>query len=230
MPCRDEAAAIARWPKDLFPALDALGAPWELIIVDDGSSDETAGAAAAAAAAAGAVERTKVLRLSPGRGLGGALKRGFAECAGEWIAALDADLTFAPADLARLLDAARTAKADLVAGSPFLRAGDLAAVPWARRLPSLMLNAFYRGLFDMRLTAYTPMFRLYRAERLRELDPRAEGFEISAELAARAARAGWALAEVPVSLKTRTEGASKLRRGRELKSHLVLLARLLAGR
>ena len=45
-----------------------------------------------------------------------------------------------------------------------------------------------------------------------------------------AARAGWTALEVPVALRTRSEGASKLRRGRELKAHLVLLARLLAGR
>jgi hypothetical protein len=128
-----------------------------------------------------------------------------------------------------LLAAARAANADLVCGSPYLRAADLAQVPWTRRLPSLMLNALYRGLFSMAITAYTPMFRLYRAARLRELPLTSEGFEISAEIAARAQRAKWTLAEVPASLETRTAGVSKLRRWRELSRHLQLIARLLAS-
>ena len=204
--------------------------PYEVVVVDDGSLDDTAAAALAAAAKAGAGERAKVVRLESGRGLGGALKRGFAECSGDWIATLDADLTFAPADLGRLLSAARETGADLVAGSPYLERAGLAAVPWARRLPSLMLNAFYRGLFGLRLTSYTPMFRVYRAETLRDLSPASDGFEISAELAARALLSRRPVAEVPASLGARAAGASKLRRWRELKAHLALIVRLLAGR
>lgn len=164
----------------------------------------------------------------PNRGLGGALKAGFAEASGEWVAALDADLTFKPADLAPMLAEAGKG-ADLVAGSPYLRKGDL-DVSWARALPSLMVNALYRGVFGMSLTAYTPMFRLYRARLLRELDPSSDGFEISAELAARAQLKRFKCAETPARLDTRVAGVSKLRRWRELSSHVRLILRLLAGR
>jgi glycosyltransferase involved in cell wall biosynthesis len=196
------------------------------VIVDDGSADGTAAAAAALAAARA---DTRVVRLSPGRGLGGALREGFAAARGAWIAVLDADLTFAPAVIKDMLALARSEDADLVAGSPYLRPGDMGGVPWARRLPSLMMNALYRGLFGMALTAYTPMFRLYRAEKLRALELRSDGFEISAEIAARARLGNWRVVEVPAALQTRTEGVSKLRRWRELSSHLRLIARLLAG-
>jgi len=196
------------------------------LIVDDGSTDATAAAAAALAAGRSAV---KVVRLSPNRGLGAALRAGFAQARGEWIATLDADLTFRPAALKDLLSAATAARADLVAGSPYLRPGDMAGVSWRRRLPSLMLNALYRGLFGLQLTSYTPVFRLYRAARLRELDLTAEGFEINAEIAARALLAGWTVAEVPAALECRTAGVSKLRRGRELARHARLILRLLAA-
>ena len=195
-----------------------------MLIVDDGSTDGTAAAAAAFAAARPAV---KILSLPSNRGLGAALSAGFSAARGEWIATLDADLTFRPAALREMLARGRAENADLVAGSPYLRAGDMAGVSWLRRLPSLMLNALYRGLFGLSLTAYTPVFRLYRAARLRELALTAEGFEINAEIAARGLLAGWRVAEVPAALETRTAGVSKLRRGRELARHLSLIARLL---
>jgi glycosyltransferase involved in cell wall biosynthesis len=210
----------------LIRALDALGVPHEIVVVDDGSTDATAAAAEAfCAGRAGA----KVLRLSPNRGLGAALRAGFEAATGEWIATLDADLTFNPAVLSDMLAKARSDGADLVAGSPYLRRADLAGVNWTRRLPSLMINALYRGLFGLELTAYTPLLRLYRASRLRELDLASEGFEINAEIAARGILAGWRVAEVPAALATRAAGVSKLRRGRELARHASLIARLLAG-
>jgi dolichol-phosphate mannosyltransferase len=224
VPCHNEEGNLPRYEAELFPDLDAIGVPYEVLIVDDGSTDSTAAAAEALKASRPA---TAVLRLSPNRGLGGALRAGFAAARGEWIAALDADLTFRPKELKGMLDLAGSSDADLVAGSPYLRAGDLDSVPWARRLPSLMLNALYRGLFGFALTAYTPVFRLYRASRLRELSLTAEGFEINAEIAARAQLAGWRVAEVPAPLETRLSGVSKLRRWRELARHARLIARLL---
>ena len=227
VPCHNEEGNVARYADELFPALDALGVPYEAVIVDDGSTDGTAAAAEALKAGRPA---TAVLRLTRNQGLGGALRAGFSAARGEWIATLDADLTFRTAVLKDMLALARSEDADLVAGSPFLRAGDLGSVPWTRRLPSLMLNALYRGLFGLRLTSYTPVFRLYRAKPLRELPLTAEGFEINAEIAARALLADWRAAEVPAALETRTSGVSKLKRWRELSRHLSLIARLLAGR
>lgn len=216
---------MARYRAELLPALEALGRPFEVVLVDDGSTD---GTAAAAAALAAADPRVRVVTLTPNRGLGAALRAGFDAARGDWVATLDADLTFRPAALKDLLAKADEG-ADLVAGSPYLRRGDL-DVPWARALPSLMLNALYRGLFGLSLTAYTPVLRLYRAAKLRRLSPGAEGFEINAELAARAQLARWTVAEVPARLDTRTSGVSKLRRWRELSRHASLIARLLSGR
>jgi glycosyltransferase involved in cell wall biosynthesis len=226
VPCHNEEGNLPRYAGELLPALDALGAPYEALIVDDGSTDGTAAAAAAFAAAHPAA---KVLRLTPNQGLGAALRAGFAAARGDWIATLDADLTFRPAELKEMLALARAQNADLIAGSPYLRAGDLAGVSWRRRLPSLMLNALYRGLFGLELTAYTPVFRLYRASRLRALALTAEGFQINAEIAARGLLAGWRVAEVPAALEARAAGVSKLRRGRELARHLSLIGRLLAA-
>ncbi len=216
---------MVRYPTELLPPLESLGRSFEVVLVDDGSLD---GTASAAAALAKADPRVRLVSLSPNRGLGAALRAGFAAARGEWIATLDADLTFRPGALQELLAKADEG-ADLVAGSPYLRSGDI-DVPWSRALPSLMLNALYRGLFGLALTSYTPVFRLYRASLIKSLDLSSEGFEINAELAARALLARWTVAEVPASLETRVAGVSKLRRWRELSRHARLILRLLVGR
>jgi dolichol-phosphate mannosyltransferase len=204
-----------------------MGVPFEIILVNDGSTDGTARAAASLLITR---KDVKILTLSPNRGMGGALRAAFAEARGEWIATLDADLTFPPSSIKELLDAGLAAKADLVSGSPYLRPGDMAGVAWVRRLPSLMVNALYRGLFGRSLTAYTPVLRLYRASFLKSLELASSGFEINAEIAARAMLGSRPVIEVPVPLLERTAGVSKLQRGRELKRHLALVSRLLAGR
>jgi dolichol-phosphate mannosyltransferase len=197
------------------------------VIVDDGSMD---GTAAAARRILITRKDTTLVNVTPNRGMGGALRAGFSAARGTFIATLDADLTFPPSALKDLYAAAVSANADLAAGSPYLRPGDMNDVSWVRRLPSLMINALYRGLFGRALTAYTPVFRLYRTSFLRSLPLISDGFEINAEIAARAMLAKRAAVEVPAPLLTRVAGVSKLRRGRELGRHMVLIASLLAGR
>lgn len=227
VPCHNEAGNVPRYSAELFPALDSLGVPYEVVLVDDGSTDDTAEKASELLVSRRDV---KLLRLSPNRGMGAALRAGFGAASGEWVATLDADLTFPPAALKEMLAAGDARKADLVSGSPYLRSGDLGGVPWLRRIPSLMVNAFYRGMFGGALTAYTPVMRLYRASFLRPLDLTSDGFEINAEIAALAMRARRPVAEVPVPLSARTAGVSKLDRGRELRRHAGLVASLLTRR
>jgi dolichol-phosphate mannosyltransferase len=226
IPCCDEEGSVGRFETELFPALEALGLSYEVLAVDDGSRDGTRRALEDLAQR----RPLTVLVHESNRGLGAALRTAFAAARGEWIACLDADLTFSPAAIRDLLARQKAAGADLVGGSPFLTAEGAAGVPLARRLPSLMINAFYRGLFLHGFTAYTPMFRLYRASALKGLPLRSDGFEISAEIAALFIRRGLKVAETPVALTTRRDGASKLSRLRELRRHARLVLRLIVQR
>lgn len=226
VPCRDEEAAIPRLEAELKPALTSLEVPFEIVAVDDRSTDATD--AALRDWASRCPELVVLTGMTASRpGLGSALRAGFSTARGTWIATLDADLTFHPRQLRGLWD--RRLDADLVSGSPFTAPRGSPRVSWSRRLPSLALNAFYRGLFGRTLTAYTPILRLYRASVLKSLPLKSEGFEINAEIAARMAKAGRRLAEVPAVLTERRVGRSKLRPWRELGRHLALIARLLAS-
>ena len=221
VPCRDEAGNIARIETELFPVLEGIE-EFELIAVDDGSTDATAGALAELA------QRRQELRLfkhGSNNGLGAALKTGLAASKGDWIVFLDADLTFHPSYIPKLLEEQKKTDADCVSGSPFK--GGMMGVPLTRQFPSRMLNAFYRGLFNWRLTSYTPMFRLYRRSDLATMNIKSDGFEISVEILVHLLRRRRKVVEVPVPLTVRTAGTSKLRRFRELLKHARLTAGLL---
>lgn len=217
VPCLDEAENVARFPDELLPALPPGS---EIILVDDGSASPLTLSETGLDPS-----RARVIRHDKNRGLGAALRTGFAEAKGDWIVTLDADLTFAPSQIQSLLRKQEETGADLVSGSPWL--GGSPDAPLRRKLPSLLVNAFYRGLLSRRLTAYTPIFRLYRAAALKALELTSEGFEVNAEIAARFLRAGLRTAEVPATLTTRKHGTSKLEGWKELRRHAALAWRLI---
>jgi dolichol-phosphate mannosyltransferase len=225
VPCYNEEGNIPRLRNELFPVLERLQIPFEVVLVDDGSRDGTAGLLEALSK-----ERpeTRVLRHGSNRGLGAAIRTGISAARGEWTVTLDADLTFPPDEIGRLIEAQSRSGADCVAGSPFL--GRFETVPWRRRLPSLVINGLYRIFFDPHLTAYTPIFRLYRTETVKKLPFQSQGFEISAEILALLALNRKKIDEIPVTLKSRTWGSSKLRPLRELFNHLRLIYRLRWGK
>ncbi len=222
LPCFNEADGIARLAEELFPSLERLGRPYEVLFIDDGSTDGTADSLAALSSRR---PEARVETHPENRGLGAALRTGFARARGEWIAVLDADLTFHPDLLPALFARQQETGADCVSGSPFL--SSRTSIGIERRLPSLLLNVFYRGLLDRRLTSFTPLFRLYRTAALRELELNCDGFEISVEILAGLLRNKKRVAEVPSPLTTRRTGASKLRYARELRNHFHLIWRLL---
>ncbi len=84
----------------------------EVLVVDDGSHDATA--AAAVAAAAGDA-RFRLFAQPMNAGVAAARNVALREAAGRWIAVLDADDTFAPDRLERLVETGEALYADLLA-------------------------------------------------------------------------------------------------------------------
>ncbi len=224
IPCFNEKASLLRYEGDLLAELDRLQRDYEVILVDDGSTD---GSAEVMAELLRSHPRIHLARHPSNLGLGFALRTGFAKARGSWLVCLDADLTFNPRQIQILLRRQQETSADLVSGSPYLTSEGMETVPWIRRLPSLLINALYRGLFEPSVTSYTPMFRLYNATAVKNMPLASKGFEINAEIAVRFWLAQRKIAEAPVILESRREGVSKLDRWRELKRHLSLILRLL---
>jgi dolichol-phosphate mannosyltransferase len=209
LPAKDEAA-------NLPPLLAAIGRvrtaqrlDLDVLVVDDGSSDETAAVADTLTAGYPYL----ALRRHPRNlGLGAAVRTGldYARTNGYDAAALmDADLSQDPADLPRLL-AALAAGADLVIGSRYVAEGGMEGVPAWRRAISIAGNAVGRRALGVPVRDMTSGYRLFRVGPLECFTLEEAGYGIQLEAVVKARLAGLRLAEVPIVLRLRRHGASKL--------------------
>ena len=92
IPAYNEAEGIAQAVAEADAALESLGRPYEIIVVDDGSRDATADLVRTAIAVAARASAS--LRHVDNRGYGAALRTGFDAARGERVAFTDADCQF----------------------------------------------------------------------------------------------------------------------------------------
>jgi dolichol-phosphate mannosyltransferase len=233
IPCHNEALGLKNLEAQLSPVLDTLRttASVELVLVDDGSSDET-------------WERMQALaqhpRLNAGpvvlqrhafnRGLGAAMRTGFAAASGRVIVTTDSDATYRFEEIPLLLERLSSG-IDIVTASPYHPAGGVDGVPAYRLVLSRGSSSIYRLLVGGHLHTYTALFRAYRRDVIRSVSFSAEGFLAVAEVLVNAIRSGYRVAEYPTTLHSRVAGVSKAKLARTVAAHLrfqfsVLLQRL----
>ncbi len=106
VPAYNEEAAVGGIVKRLKDALDGAGVTHEIIVVDDGSSDNTAKAASSSG--------VTVIRHPKNLGYGKAIVTGFEASQYDTLAIIDADDTYLPEDLIRMLPLMD--RADMVIG------------------------------------------------------------------------------------------------------------------
>lgn len=137
----------------LYPALDALGVPYELIFVNDGSRDRSA------ALLRQQFERrpdvTRVILLANNYGQHLAIMAGFERCRGDRIITLDADLQNPPEEISKLL-AKMDEGFDYVGGVRTARMD-----PWFRRNVSQLLNFLRERTTRIHMTDQGCMLRAY---------------------------------------------------------------------
>jgi dolichyl-phosphate beta-glucosyltransferase len=136
LPCYNEAERLPGTLQALLAHLSAAPGEVEVLVVDDGSTDATVEVAQAAAAVDG---RVRVLSYGPNRGKGFAVRTGMLAAQGELVVFTDADGSYRPSDLDRVV--AALARAPVAIGS---RAGT-AGGPVARRAASRAFNLAIRG-------------------------------------------------------------------------------------
>lgn len=110
-PVYNEAESVRPLVAALREALEPLGRPCEIVLVDDGSTD---GSGAEIGRLAAADPRVRGVRLARNAGQSAALHAGFRAARGEVIVTIDADLQNDPADVPALLEALE--EADAVCG------------------------------------------------------------------------------------------------------------------
>jgi dolichyl-phosphate beta-glucosyltransferase len=140
LPCYNEAERLPGTLQALLAHLSAAPGEVEVLVVDDGSTDATVTVAEAAAAADG---RVRVLSYRPNRGKGFAVRTGVLAARGELVVFTDADGSYRPSDLDRIV--AALAQAPVAIGT---RAGS-ASGPVARRAASRVFNLAIRGALGL---------------------------------------------------------------------------------
>ncbi len=175
----------------------------EIIVVDDGSTDGTAQSLRGLSEPG-----LKVLFHPRNRGKGAAVRTALEAAEGDLILIQDADLEYDPRDYPLLLAPLVDGRADAVYGSRFLGGPHRVLLFWhyfANRTITLVCNILY----DINLTDMGTCYKAFRAERLKPIPLRSEGFGIEAELTAKICRRRLRIYEVPISYSGRTYAEGK---------------------
>jgi dolichyl-phosphate beta-glucosyltransferase len=140
LPCYNEADRLPGTLQALLAHLSAAPGEVEVLVVDDGSTDATATVAEAVAAVD---RRVRVLSYCPNRGKGFAVRTGMLAAQGDLVVFTDADGSYRPSDLDRIV--AALDRAPVAIGS---RAGGTSG-PVPRRAASRVFNLAIRGALGL---------------------------------------------------------------------------------
>jgi dolichol-phosphate mannosyltransferase len=227
VPLKDEADGVP----SLLDHLDRLAAELrdvaacEFVFVDDGSTDATAALLEVAVATRA---HARLVRHEHNRGIAAAIRTGLLATDAQFVASIDADLSYDPREILHMLPL--LASADLVTASPYHPAGGVRNVPGWRLSLSRTLSWLYRRLLRTDVHTWTACFRLYRRAAVVDLPQHYPGFLGTAELLVRVLRRGGRVVEHPCVLGVRRFGVSKMRVLRTIRGHLGLLWQVARGR
>ncbi len=198
VPAKDEEAAIGDTLRSLPRAtLHAAGYTTEVVVLDGHSRDATR-----------TIARSWGADVMPdrGRGKGSAMRNARSAFRGDYVVMLDADGTYAPDAIPRVLDLLASGKADVVMGDRLPLDGSMSAV---HRVGNAMLSMAAAVLYGRRVPDLCTGLWGFRSDALRLLPLQSDGFELESELFALSARLRLRIKHTPVDYLPRA-GTSKL--------------------
>jgi dolichyl-phosphate beta-glucosyltransferase len=200
IPAFDEAGRIAPYLASISEYGIGRGLSYEVLVVDDGSRDETAAVVEAYAKHDPSVQ---IIRLTPNRGKGAAVRAGMHAARGALHLLADADGATPIAEIDRL-EHAIAAGADLAIGSRLLASRNPQFHVQARWHRSVLGGLFNRVVQRLGLAGIEDTqcgFKLFRAAVSRDLFSlsRVDGYGFDLEILYLAKRRGYRIAEVPVN-------------------------------
>lgn len=219
VPMKNEERSLPHLLDVALEALSRHAADWEVVLVDDGSTDSTV---AVAEARATEEPRIRILRHAVNRGLGGALKTGFAGASKEWVLYTDCDLPWDLEETGRLFRAAEITGADVVSGYRHDRTGE----GTVRTVYSFFYNGLIHFAFGFPIRDVNFSCKLVRRRFLENLSLESEGSFIDAELLVRLRNRGALIQQVGLDYFPRTRGVSTLSSPRTIFRILRDVARL----
>lgn len=197
----------------------------ELVFVDDCSRDDTW--AVLQRASKGRDDMTLV-RHEKNMGVAAALMTGARAASADIVCSIDCDCSYDPMDLQEMVPL--LSDADMVTASPYHPLGQVLNVPRWRLFLSRGLSLLYRRTLRADLHTWTSCFRVWRRDKLAEIELEHNGFLGVAEMLVRLLRRGGTVREFPTMLESRLLGASKMKTLKTIFGHLGLLWQVLRKR
>ncbi|QQS21416.1 MAG: glycosyltransferase family 2 protein [Candidatus Moraniibacteriota bacterium] len=208
VPLYNEEGNVKALHERIVSTLRALGAPFEILFVDDGSKDETV-------ATCRTLSPLTLILLRKNFGQSAAFDGGFKQAAGDIIITMDGDLQNDPADIPNLLKKLEEGY-DVVAGWRVKRKDSLEKIIFSRVANMLRSILIHDGIHDSGCS-----LKVYRRECFEDFDLFGEMHRfIPALLEIR----GFRVAEIPVSHHPRVHGVTKYNWKRGVKGFVDMLA------
>lgn len=201
MPCLNEADGVGICVEKALRAIEKMGVPGEVIVVDNGSTDGSPEIAARVGARVVHERR---------RGYGAAYLRGFQEARGKYLVIGDADDTYDFADIARFVEPLESGRCDMVMGTRLKGSILPGAMSWSHRwIGNPILSGMLRLFFHTRISDSHCGMRAFTREAYQRMNLRTQGMELASEIVVNALRERLRVVELPITYRPRI-GESKL--------------------
>ena len=209
VPAHNEEECIESTLEDLCKTLEKETIDYEVIVSNDHSTDST-----------GRIlgdlckknPRIKHIENTKPNGFGFAVRSGFEQANGEWIAVMMADASDDPRDLVNFYLEGVQKKTDAVFGHRFASGGNVVDYPTLKLFLNRLTNWIICLLFAIRYSDVTNAFKLYRRSTLLGLEPLlSHHFNLTVELPLKVIVRGFSYSVIPNSWYNRKTGVSKLK-------------------
>ena len=201
LPALNEERSIGKLVSEIVSLMTSHRLIFEVIVVDDGSTDKTV----SVARRCGAI----VLTNRGNRGKGYCLRKGLTTARGDVIVTMDSDGEHRPIDIIKLLRYAFRG-VDVVAGSRFLN-GTKNFTSKIHYFGNQLFNLSIMVLTGKQITDSQTGFRVLKRKVLDSLSLQSDGYEIETEITVKSLRNGFSFKEVPIYIKRREYGISRIK-------------------
>ena len=226
IPLFNEEDSIENLSIEIIPILESLKdkkIDSRLILVNDGSADKTE---EKLKEFFNGVSGTKIINHEKNENLGGFLRTIQKEMSSDFVVFLDSDCTFSPNLILEMIKT-NLEEVDIVNGSPYHPKGKIDGVKQSRLIISKTANYLYRNLVSKEVYTFTSIFKMYRSEKIKNIEIHFNDFVAVTELFIKSIILGSKVLEFPATLSIRQTGESKIRILQSIINHLKLMILLL---
>ena len=199
-PCYNDEHSIGTMVEKVEKALEASGADFEIIVINDASPDNSA---AVLDALQSEHPKLRVITHNRNRGYGGALRSGFEAATKDWVFYTDGDGQYDPSEITRLIELAQT-DVDVVQGYKIGRSDSL--------MRKVVGRTYHHGvaiLFNLEVQDVDCDFRLMRRDKLDQIELVNNSGAITMELCRKLQETGARWVQTGVHHYNREYGASQ---------------------